>query len=71
MPWYAIDCDHVRGCCVHLDEESTALVIELHPDAKELQQDVLGRLIPLDEPIRTKQHHVAYTPQLVCLPTPT
>ena len=34
-------------------------VVELHPDIKELQEDVLRRLIPLDESIRAKQHHVA------------
>ena len=72
MPGYATDCDHVSGCYIHLDEESTALVIELHPDVEELQQDVLGRLIALDEAIRTKQHHVAYTAnQPVHLPWPS
>ena len=36
-----------------------ALVIELHPDIKELQEDVLRALIPLDQPISAKQHHVS------------
>lgn len=35
------------------------LVVELHPNIKELQEDVLWCLIPLDESIRAKQHHVA------------
>lgn len=35
------------------------LVVELHSDLKEFQEDVLRGLIPLDQPISTKEHHVA------------
>lgn len=42
-------------------------MVELHSDVKELQQDVLWGLIPLDEPVRTKQHHIACMTQLVCM----
>ena len=37
-----------------LNEKSMALVVELHPDIKELQQDVLWCLIPLDQAICSK-----------------
>lgn len=43
-----------------LDQISMTLLVELHPDIKKLQQDVLRCLIPLDDSIWPKQHHVAY-----------
>ena len=45
--------------CSYLDQEGVPLVVELHPDLEELQEDILRGLVPLDKPISTKEHHVA------------